>query len=57
VRVALVNHNTSTYAELALRSLLALNGDVELDVTLIDNSSDDLRWATDIHSAFQPSTG
>jgi hypothetical protein len=41
VRVALVNHNTSTYAELALRSLIALNGGVDLDITVIGNASDE----------------
>lgn len=41
VRVVLVNHNTSVYAELALRSLLALNDDVEFDITVMDNASDD----------------
>lgn len=35
VRVVLVNHNTSMYAELALRSLLALNDDVDFDITSV----------------------
>lgn len=42
VRVVLVNHNTSIYAELALRSLLALNGGVKFDITVIDNASEDI---------------
>ncbi len=41
VRVVLVNHNTSPYAELALRSLFALNVDIEFQVTVIDNASED----------------
>ncbi len=52
VRVVLVNHNTSMYAELALRSLLAHNADLDFDVTLIDNASEDdttplFVWAED----------
>lgn len=50
MRVVLVNHNTSTYAELALRSLLALNEDIAFDITLMDNASGDdtgplFQWA------------
>ena len=41
VRVALVNHDTSMYAELALRTLCALNDDVDFDITVIDNASED----------------
>jgi hypothetical protein len=41
MRVVLVNHNTSLYAELALRSLIALNPNDEFDITVVDNKSSD----------------
>ena len=60
VRVVLVNHNTSRYAELALRSLLRLNADVDLDVTIVDNASVDdtaplSSWAAAHGIAIRPS--
>lgn len=36
-----MNHNTSMYTELALRSLLARNDGVDFDITLLDNASTD----------------
>lgn len=41
MRVVLVNHNTSPYAELALRSLITMNPNTHFDITLIDNASSD----------------
>lgn len=44
VRAAIVNHNTSLFSELALRSLLASHDHdtgVDLDVTVLDNHSSD----------------
>jgi hypothetical protein len=45
VRAVIVNHNTSLFSELALRSLMrsheADRDDIELDVTVVDNHSSD----------------
>ncbi len=41
VRTVVVNHNTSRYTEVALRSLLALNRDLAFDLTVLDNGSTD----------------
>lgn len=37
----LVNHNTSAFAELAIRSLFANNSDYPLDLVVYDNDSND----------------
>lgn len=47
-----MNHNSSRYTELALRSLLELNQRVDFDITIIDNASNDetsllFDWATE----------
>jgi GT2 family glycosyltransferase len=41
IQAVMVNHNTSIFAELALRSLFALNPGLDLTVTLFDNASED----------------
>lgn len=41
VRAVVVNHNSSPYAELVLRSLVQMNADADLDVTVLDNASTD----------------
>lgn len=56
IEACIVNHNTSPFAELALRSLMATSRDAELEVTVVDNHSTDdglsaLRAAADSHSA------
>ena len=43
IAAVLVNHNTSAYAELAIRSLFVQNPDVELTLTVYDNASTDDR--------------
>lgn len=41
IHAASVNHNTTVYMELLLRSLFTQNRDVPLSVTVFDNASDD----------------
>ncbi len=41
IEACIVNHNCSQFSELALRSLLATNGGVDLRVTVLDNHSAD----------------
>lgn len=40
-RAVMVNHNTSAFAELAIRSLFANNSDYPLDLVVYDNDSND----------------
>jgi hypothetical protein len=41
IEAATVNHNTSLYVELMLRSLFARHSDLELSITVFDNVSED----------------
>jgi len=41
IAAVLVNHNTSAFAELAVRSLFVQNPGLDLQLTVCDNSSTD----------------